>query len=185
MWFRRGLIVVTAFILPACLFVPTLFLTMAIPTTAAGQQVRTGPSGLPLPRFVSLSTDRVNVRRGPGQNYNIAWVFVRDGLPVEIIGEFENWRQIRDWEGSEGWIHRSLLSGRRTAIVAPWDDKAQFALRQSPSDDSAIVAYLQAKLITTVRSCEKNWCRLEDDRFDGWIEQNRLWGVYPQETVEE
>ena len=147
--------------------------------------VSAGPSGLPLPRFVSLSTDKVNVRRGPGRNYTIAWVFVRDGLPVEIIGEFENWRQIRDWEGSEGWVHRSLLSGRRTAIIAPWDDEAQFALRQSPSDNANIIAYLQAKLVTTVRSCEKNWCRLEDDRFDGWIEQNRLWGVYPQEIVDD
>ena len=152
---------------------------------AAAQQVKTGPSGLPLPRFVSLSTDRVNVRRGPGRNYNIAWVFVRDGLPVEIIGEFENWRQIRDWEGSEGWIHRSLLSGRRMAIVAPWDDRAQFALRRSPQQDASIVAYLEARLITAVRSCERDWCRLEDDRFDGWIEQSRLWGVYPQESIEE
>ena len=185
MWFRNGLLKVTAYILPALLFLPVFMPPAMMATPAAGQQVRTGPSGLPLPRFVSLSTDRVNVRRGPGRNYNIAWVFVRDGLPVEIIGEFENWRQIRDWEGSEGWIHRSLLSGRRTAIIAPWDDEAQFALRQSPSDDADIVAYLQAKLVTAVRSCEKNWCRLEDERFDGWIEQSRLWGVYPQEIVDE
>ncbi len=152
---------------------------------AAAQQTKTGPSGFPLPRFVSLSTDKVNVRRGPGRNYNIAWVFVRDGLPVEIIREFENWRQIRDWEGSEGWIHRSLLSGRRTAMIAPWDDRAQFALRRSASEDAEIVAYLEAKLIVDIVACNKNWCQLQDDRFNGWIEQNRLWGVYQQETVEE
>jgi SH3-like domain-containing protein len=101
------------------------------------------------------------------------------------IQEFENWRKIRDWEGSEGWIHRSLLSGRRTAIVAPWDDRAQFALRSSPSEGAAIAAYLEANMLVAVTACADDWCRLEDDRFAGWIEQNRLWGVYPQEIIEE
>jgi len=152
---------------------------------AAAQEVKTGPSGLPLPRFVSLSSDKVNVRRGPGRNYPVAWVFVRASLPVEIIQEFENWRKIRDWEGSEGWIHRSLLSGRRTAIVAPWDDRAQFALRHSPSAGAGIAAYLEANLLSAVAACVNDWCQLEDERFSGWIEQNRLWGVYPQEIIEE
>lgn len=156
-----------------------------LPHRVTAQEMQTGPSGLPLPRFVSLSSDRVNVRRGPGRDYGIVWVFVRAGLPVEIIQEFENWRKIRDWEGSEGWIHRSLLSGRRTAIVAPWDDRAQFALRRSPSEDASIEAYLQANLISAVASCAENWCRLEDEKFSGWIEQNRLWGVYPQEIITE
>ncbi|HMB48207.1 MAG TPA: SH3 domain-containing protein [Afifellaceae bacterium] len=152
---------------------------------AVAQAVATGPSGLPLPRFVSLSSDKVNVRRGPGVNFDVAWVFVRAGVPVEIIQEFENWRKIRDWEGSEGWIHRSLLSGRRTVIVAPWDDRAQFALRRSPSEGAGISAYLEANLFAAVVSCADNWCRLEDERFNGWIEQNRLWGVYPQEVINE
>ena len=153
--------------------------------SAAAQEVKTGPSGLPLPRFVSLSSDKVNVRRGPGRNYPVAWVFVRASLPVEIIQEFENWRKIRDWEGSEGWIHRSLLSGRRTAIIAPWDDRAQFALRDAPSGGAGIAAYLEANLLAAVATCAEDWCRLEDERFSGWIEQNRLWGVYPQEIIEE
>lgn len=168
-----------------CTLAAIAILVLGVAGPAWAQEVKTGPSGLPLPRFVSLSTDRVNVRRGPGRDYNIAWVFVRDGLPVEIVREFENWRQIRDWEGSEGWIHRSLLSGRRTAIIAPWDERAQFALRQSASQEASIVAYLETNLIADVVACANDWCRLEDERFSGWIEQNRLWGVYPQETVEE
>ena len=74
-------------------------------------------TGLPLPRFVSLAADRVNVRFGPGKQYPVNWVFARKGLPVEIIAEFDTWRKIRDYDGEEGWIHSSLLSSRRTIMV--------------------------------------------------------------------
>lgn len=82
--------------------------------------VSRGPSGLPLPRFVSLKSAKVNSRTGPGVNYAIEWLYLKAGLPVEILQEYDNWRRIRDSEGSEGWINQTLLSGKRTAIVAPW-----------------------------------------------------------------
>src|ERR1700754_1083454 len=74
-------------------------------------------SGLPVPRFVSLKSDRVNVRAGPTKDHDVTWVYTRAGMPVEITAEFDNWRRIRDWEGAEGWVYHSLLSGRRTAVV--------------------------------------------------------------------
>src|SRR5262245_12595892 len=73
-------------------------------------------TGLPVPRYVSLKTDRVNLREGPSKDHRTAWVFQRAGLPVEIVAEFETWRRIRDSEGTEGWVLHSLLSGRRTAL---------------------------------------------------------------------
>lgn len=79
-----------------------------------------GASGLPLPRFASLGSSKINVRVGPGQKYEVAWIFIQNGLPIEIIQEFDAWRKIRDSEGAEGWIHKTLLSGRRTALVTPW-----------------------------------------------------------------
>ncbi len=78
-----------------------------------------GASGLPLPRFASLGSSKINVRVGPGQKYEVAWIFIQNGLPIEIIQEFDAWRKIRDSEGAEGWIHKTLLSGRRTALVTP------------------------------------------------------------------
>ena len=86
----------------------------------AAQDVTRGPSGLPLPRFVSLKSGRVNSRIGPGVNYSVDWLYLKPGLPMEIIQEYDNWRRVRDADGSEGWINQSLLSGRRTAIAAPW-----------------------------------------------------------------
>ena len=76
---------------------------------------------VPVPRFVSLKSDRVNLRQGPGTEYPTAWVFRRAGLPVEVIKEFESWRQVRDAEGTTGWVLGSMLSGRRTAVILPWE----------------------------------------------------------------
>src|SRR5260370_18733379 len=89
-------------------------------------------SGLPVPRYVSLKSDHVNVRAGPTKDNDVAWVYTRSGLPVEITAEFENWRRVRDSEGAEGWVYHSLLSGRPTAVItmktrdelAPLSDRA-------------------------------------------------------------
>src|SRR5262252_8595740 len=88
-------------------------------------------SGLPVPRFVSLKPDRVNVRGGPTRDHEVTFVYTRAGLPVEITAESDNWRRIRDWEGSEGWVYHSLLSGRRTSVVMPKDKSALVPLRDN------------------------------------------------------
>jgi SH3-like domain-containing protein len=146
----------------------------------------TDPSGLPLPRFVSLKTDKVNVRGGPTKDHDVTWVYKRAGLPVEITAVFENWRRIRDWEGSEGWVYHSLLTGRRTGLIAPaakTNDDA-IPIYSSPAATSAVVARLQPRVLSQVKRCTGTWCRIAGEGFDGWIEQNRLWGVYPDEKVE-
>jgi SH3-like domain-containing protein len=142
-------------------------------------------TGLPLPRFVSLKSDDVNVRRGPGQEYDIAFTFVRAGLPVEITQEFDNWRKIRDSEGSEGWVFHSLLSGKRTALVAPWDKSGPFPAYAGADPKAAVVAYLEPKVIADVVECTGAWCEISVKGYDGWMEQERLWGVYPDEKFEE
>ncbi len=95
---------------------------------------QTGASGLGLPRFVSLKSDKVNVRKGPNTDQAIVWVFNRAGLPVEVIAESENWRRVRDSEGADGWVLHSLLSGRRTVLIAPWSkDQESVPLYSSKS----------------------------------------------------
>ena len=143
-----------------------------------------GPStGLPMPRYVSLKSDRVNLREGPSKDHRTTWVFERAGLPVEITAESDNWRRIRDSEGTEGWVEQSLLSGRRTALVAPWK-KETLPLYAKPSDTSPIVAKLQTGVLGNVRKCDGgSWCSLYGDGFEGYIQQSSLWGVYPNEKV--
>src|SRR6187401_2096362 len=99
-----------------CATALVLFAAAVLPCHAAGDAAGSA-SGLPVPRYVSLKSDRVNVRAGPTKDHAVAWVFTRPGLPVEVTAEFENWRRIRDSEGAEGWVYHSLLSGKRTAVV--------------------------------------------------------------------
>ena len=156
-------------------------------TTARAQDVQTGSvTGLPVPRFVSLKSDRVNLREGPSKEHRTRWVYQRAGLPVEIVAEFETWRRVRDADGAEGWVLHSLLSGRRTALVAPWSkakDEA-FALRRSADETSAVVAQLQPNVIVSVSSCANSWCRLAVGKTEGYLKQDRLWGVYPNEKLD-
>ena len=141
-------------------------------------------SGLPVPRYVSLKSDHVNVRAGPTKDNEVAWVYTRSGLPVEITAEFENWRRVRDSEGAEGWVYHSLLSGRRTAVVTMKSKNELAPLHDRADPASAIAARLQAGVVTQVKKCAAGWCRVFGDGFDGWIEQQRLWGVYADEKVE-
>lgn len=141
-------------------------------------------SGLPVPRFVSLKADAVNVRRGPGWDYEIAWVYRRAGLPVEIIAESDVWRQVRDSDGATGWILGTLLSGRRTVLIAPWEKRNRIVeMRRSASDSAAVKVKLAPGVLGNIDDCEGTWCEISIGSASGYVEQDRLWGVYPGEAV--
>lgn len=146
-----------------------------------------GPSGLPLPRFVSLKSGKVNLRIGPGLNYPVDWLYLKSGVPMEIIQEYDNWRRVRDADGAEGWINQSLLSGRRTAIAAPWQrgKEDELLLRDKPDTTSRIVARLEPGVIGTIRVCNGDWCEMNFAGHVGWISQTQLWGAYPGETYKD
>jgi SH3-like domain-containing protein len=178
MQFKRCPLLSTA---PALAFLAAVAMAGPAASQAAGSA-----SGLPVPRFVSLKSDKVNVRGGPTKDHEVTWMYTRAGLPVEVTAEFENWRRIRDWEGSEGWVYHSLLSGRRTAVVTPKasgkDDL--ILLHESANPQSAVAAKLQAGVLGAVKRCSNGWCRLTGEGYDGWVQQERLWGVYPDEKVD-
>lgn len=143
-----------------------------------------GKAALPVPRFVSLKSDKVNVRRGPSTDQAIVWVFSRAGLPVEIIAESENWRRVRDSEGADGWVFHSLLSARRTALVAPWTKgEESVPLYNSKSTSARAVAALQAGVLGNVLSCDGEWCNVSVEDYSGYVQQDKLWGVYRGEEV--
>ena len=132
-------------------------------------------TGLQLPRFASLRANEVNLRTGPGRQYPIDWIFRYRSMPVKIIGEYDHWRQVRDWEGTEGWIHKSLLTGRRTAMVVG----NGHPLRRSREGDSAVVARIEGKVVGRLLECEGRWCRLEVGGYRGWMQRSHLWGTDP------
>ncbi len=146
----------------------------------AGRKVeRPGRTGLPLPRFVSLRAAEVNLRIGPGVRYPIDWVYHRRGLPVEVIDEFETWRRIRDHEGTMGWVHQSMLEGRRSVLVEP---EASF-LRRRPEPDAPAVALLEPGVIAYLEGCDGIWCQVTVERHGGWLQRAEVFGLYPDETL--
>ena len=145
-------------------------------------------SGLAVPRFVSIKPSRVNLRAGPGTEYPTTWVYKREGLPLEIIQESEAWRKVRDSEGATGWVLNNFLSGRRTALIEPWEAKPdvappQIALYADASDTARLIAKVEAGVIANVLSCNGTWCWIAVDAFKGYIQQKKLWGVYETEIV--
>ncbi len=144
----------------------------------------TEKAALPVPRFVSLKSDKVNVRKGPSTDQAIVWVFSRAGLPVEVIAESDNWRRVRDSEGADGWVFHSLLSARRTALVTPWSKgDERVPLYSSNSTGSRAVAELQSGVLGNVLSCDGEWCNVSVDDYSGYVQQDKLWGVYKGEEV--
>jgi SH3-like domain-containing protein len=181
----------------------TLFLAngFALPGTGgpavqalANEAPRSNPSGLALPRFVSLKASRAFARKGPAKDAPIAWVYERAGLPVEVIQEYDVWRQIRDSDGSEAWVLQGLLSGKRTALIQPWSvgsegsQRPRISLYDTAAKDAKVAVVAEAGTLAEVTSCDGKWCRLAvTDRngtgHNGFIPQSQLWGVYLNETV--
>lgn len=160
--------------LMACLFL----LTPVAESVAASQ----GSSGLPLPRFVSLRADEVNMRTGPGVQYPVEWVYTRKDLPVEIIAEFETWRKVRDWEGTQGWVHQSMLSGKRTILITG-DIRT---LRTKDDAKSETKARIEPGVIGRLVDCPKGngWCRIDVAGLEGWLRHVDFWGAYKNEVFD-
>lgn len=137
-------------------------------------------TALPVPRFVTLRSDKVNVRTGPGEQYPIDWVFTRKDMPVEIVAEFNHWHRIRDVEGTEGWVQERMVTGKRAVIVRG----QQRVLRDRPTGDAAIVARAEPGVIAKLLECQPGWCRVEAAGVSGWLKREEIWGVYPGEVVQ-
>lgn len=133
-----------------------------------------------LPYFAALHADKVNLRAGPGDRYPIEWVYVRRDWPVQVIAHFDHWRRVRDWEGTEGWVHEKMLTSQREVIVTG----GIHALRQSPDPNAAPVARAEPGVMARLDQCRGDWCRIAaPGDITGWVQRADLWGVSGTETV--
>ena len=148
--------------------------------TAAAEE---GPqaTGLPLPRFVSLRADEVNMRTGPGVRYPVDWVYKRKTMPLEVIAEFGTWRKVRDIQGTQGWIHQSMLSNSRWVTITGQTR----TLRRKPDSQAAAVARIEPGAMALLQECPEDtgWCRLTSGGYEGWLRRVEFWGIYPRETI--
>jgi len=161
-------------------FSAVLMLAAFIVPDIATAQDRGPVTNLPIPRFVSMKANEANIRRGPSLTHRIDWVFKRKEIPLEITAEHGHWRRVRDHDGAGGWVHYSLLSGVRTAII----EKDMLDLLSRPQDNAMVVARLELGVIARISKCNVEWCELSADGYEGWAQKAYLWGVQPTETLD-
>ena len=136
-------------------------------------------SGLPVPRFVSLKSDVVNMRVGPGHEYPLQWVYLRKNLPLKVISEFDVWRKVVDHEGETGWVHGQLVSLKRYSVITSSNAK----LRADHSQQASVIAVAEAGVLMEIQYCDGQWCRLGTENTKGWLERHQFWGVLPNEEL--
>jgi len=155
--------------------------TAAAPAIARADDPGVGPvTGFPIPRYVSIKATVANARRGPSRSHRIDWVFQRRGMPVMVVAEHGHWRRVVDRDGAGGWIHYTLLSGERTAIV----EVDRLPLYQRPDRAALVRAEAELGVIGSLRECRADWCEMEVGGFRGWVEARALWGVDPGESFD-
>ncbi len=155
----------------------TILGSLTTPIVASAQE-----SGLPIPRFVALRSDKVFLRAGPGLRYPKVWIYHRRNMPMEVVSEFDTWRKVRDWEGSEGWVHQSLLVGSRHVIVTD----ENITLYSAADENARKIALVSANVIGRIEDCPSNvdWCQLQFGDFEGWAPRHGFWGIYEGEHIE-
>lgn len=162
----------------------TIIISLLMPLTAAtAQETDTSESGLQLPRMVSLRSNTINGRSGPDTKYPIEWVYKQKGAPVEIINEFGLWRKIKDWEGSESWVHKSMLTGRRfVRVMTPGENN----IYNEDDYQSKVIAKVEDGVIGEIKKCRKGnaFCLIQFGTVEGWVPKNILFGVYEDENID-
>jgi SH3-like domain-containing protein len=164
-------------------FLCLILLTASVARAAVNEnetEAGKGVSGLVVPRFASLRSNEVNMRTGPGTRYPIEWVFTHQGLPVEITAEYEIWRRVKDPEGAEGWVHKSALSGKRSAIITG----SMRELHSDTNPQSPVLAHLEVGSSGQLVSCAKDWCKLKFNGIKGYLRKTDFWGAYPNEVFD-
>jgi SH3-like domain-containing protein len=135
---------------------------------------RPTPSGLPVPRYISLKFDKVNARAGPGGDHRLLFVYHAKGLPLQVVAETSEWRRVCDPQGAVVWVHKRTTEGRRMVMNTT---DAPVALLRRPRTGAATRAYLNPRALAALDRCERGWCRVRADGVSGWTRQGELWGT--------
>jgi SH3-like domain-containing protein len=139
-------------------------------------QGRQTPSGQPVPRYVSLKFDKVNARAGPGDDYDLKWIYRVKGLPLQVVAETDEWRRVCDAQGAMSWVHRRTTDGRRTVMRT---QAVALVLHARPDETSPEAATLVGRSLAELKDCQGDWCRVAVGRAQGWLRSDEVWGLAP------
>ena len=164
------------------LFLATMFMGVSATPVRADGVFKSTP--YPVPRYVSIAKNEAYVRTGPGHKFPIKFVYEKRGLPVEIILEYETWRKIRDRDGDGGWVHQSLLSGKRTGIITAAHPRDKIVLFNKDNAKSQKMALLEQGVTVALTLCDPRWCKVNAQGYKGWVRRKNIWGVYDSENFD-
>lgn len=165
------------------LFMAVALLLFSFGNASAQNLIDDGETGLALPRFASLRSNHINARSGPGARYPIEWVYMQKSAPVEIIAEFELWRKIKDWQGSESWVHKSMLTGKRfVKVITPGENN----IYAKDDYNAKVIAKVEDEVVGEIKKCpvNTNFCLIQFGNVDGWMPRQNLYGIYPDEIID-
>ncbi len=135
---------------------------------------RPTPSGLPVPRYVSLKFSEVNARAGPGDDHRLLWIYKTRGLPVQVVAETAEWRRVCDPSGGVAWVHRRTTDGRRMVMNRA---AAPLALHRSAKAKASVKAVLGPRSLAALDRCAKGWCNVRAGGVSGWAPAASVWGT--------
>jgi len=127
--------------------------------------------GPALAERLSVSARIANIRSGPGTNYEILWK-VEQYHPISVIKKQGSWYHFQDFEGDEGWIHKSLVQKKATVIT----DKDKCNVRKGPGTNHAIVFQIEKGIPFLILERQKSWLQIKHaDGDSGWIHKSLVW----------
>lgn len=133
-------------------------------------------------RFVAMRADKVNARSGPNIRYPIEWIYQQQNHPVEIIAEYDQWRKIRDYEGTETWIRKNLLTNTRYALII---ENGENNIYEKDSLNSDVIARAENGVVAKIQKCGPSFCRLEfENQIEGWMQRSILYGIKKGELID-
>ena len=137
-------------------------------------------TGLPVPRFVTLKSSEVNMRAGPGTEYPVLWQYRKKDLPLRVEAEFGVWRKVVDHEDTTGWMHQSVVSLKRHALVTT----SSARIYASPDNGAALVAVAERYALLELQSCPTQWCKVAAGDLRGWVARTAIWGLLDGEILD-
>lgn len=125
--------------------------------------------------FSSIRASKANIRSGPGKHYPIKFTFHARGIPVHVISEYDNWNEIKDYQGHTGWVSKALLTKRRTLMVFTSSDKI-VNMHNKRDEKSRVLYHLKNFVIGDYIECKEGWCKMKVNGKKGWVRQQNLFG---------
>ncbi|MDR0553022.1 MAG: hypothetical protein LBG13_02930 [Holosporales bacterium] len=165
-------------------FVPSLLATAlafsSVTAVAAKQHIKS--NSLAQCYFASVKVNEANLHNGPGKQYKIRCKYIKKGVPLLVTAQYEHWRKVKDADGTEGWIHKNLLSNIRYIVVS--SEVAGFY--ESPDTAARRIAVIKQNVVARLLSVNKDWCSINlkhnGRTYTGWIEKKKIFGVGKNES---